>query len=356
MKILREAFTGITAALTTSLLVLGAIVLAITEGMVLPPAEPIQDTATQDPLEPPRVVFTTPTQIRKLPLVPVATQPVATSCPPPPGWVPYTVRIGDNLKDLAAARQTTVDQVTGANCLEVTGLRPNSVLYLPPAPTPTATPLIPTATRTPFPTQTRCGPPAGWVRYLVRPGDTLFKIATLYGTTWPVLQKANCMGTNSMIFPGNSIYVPNVTPRYTATSRPLPSATAIKPSATRTITSRPTFTLTPSFTPISPTRTFTPTFTSIPPSSTFTSTATSIMPTSTFTPTSTSIPPTSTFTPTSTSIPPTSTFTPTPTPTPIPPPATPSPTSTSTPSGTNLSAETSTPTAATTASKYIYDN
>ncbi len=342
MRILREAFTGIAAALTTSLLVLGAIVLAITEGMVLPPAEPIQDTPTLDPLEPPRVVFTTPTQIRRLPLVPVATQPAASTCPMPPGWETYTVRIGDNLIDLAAARQTTVEQLTGANCLDVTGLRPNSILYLPPAPTPTATPLIPTASRTPLPTPTPCGPPVGWVRYLVRPGDSLSIIARLYGTTWPVLQKANCMGTNSMIFPGNSIYVPNITPRYTATSRPLPSATAIKPSATRTFTARPTFTFTPSFIATSPTRTFTPTITSIPPTSTFTPSSTSIPPTFTLTPTPTSIPPTSTLTPSPTSIPPT----PTPTPTSIPPSATPSPTSTSTPSGTNLSAETSTPTAA----------
>jgi LysM repeat protein len=333
MKILREAFTGIAVAVITFLLVMGAIVLAITEGMVVPTAEPVEGLKTPDLMQTIPFEFTTPTPRPKLQLVVAPTQPIVTPCPTPSGWEVYIIHNGDTLQALADARQTTLEKVMAENCMSVPSLVAGSKLFLPPTPTATSTPLIPTATFTPTlsPTfsPTGCTPPAGWVRYLVRPGDNLFRIALTYGTTWPILQKANCMGNSVLIFPGNSIYVPNVAPRYTATNVPSSPTGTVKPSPTRTFTARPTFTYTPS-----PTRSATTlpthTFTATP---TFTSTA----PTPTSTPT-----PTPTSTPTSTSTAtPTSTSTPTPTPTATP---TPTPTDTLTPTGTNTPTDTSTPT------------
>src|SRR5687767_889086 len=41
-----------------------------------------------------------------------------------------------------------------------------------------------------------CGPPAGWVKtYIVKPGDTLFRISQNYSTTTTALQHANCKGS-----------------------------------------------------------------------------------------------------------------------------------------------------------------
>jgi len=330
MRILREAFTGIAAALLTSLLVMGAIVLAITEGMILPTPEAVAEVKTPDPMETLQFAFTTPTSRPKSLLVAVPTQPAASPCPMPAGWETYITLQGDNLKALADARQTTLENLVEANCMSGTTLIAHIRLYLPPAPTATATPLIPTATFTPTITRTLCAPPSGWIRYLVRPGDNLYQIATMYGTSWQNLQRGNCMGSSVMIYPGNSIYVPNVAPRFTATSTLFnPSATP-KPSPTRTITVRPTITFTFTFTP-----------TTLPPTHTFTPTPTRSVPTDTSTPTST-------FTSTPTA---TSSATPPPT-------ATPNPTSTDTltPTGTNLPIATSTPTAIMTATNTTTGN
>ncbi len=322
MRILREAFTGIAAALLTSLLVMGAIVLAITEGMVLPTPEPVVEVKTPDPMETLQFAFTTPTSRPKAPLVAVPTQPAASPCPIPAGWETYITLQGDNLKALADARQTTSENLVEANCMSGTTLVAHIRLYLPPAPTATATPLIPTATFTPTITRTVCAPPSGWIRYLVRPGDNLYQIATMYGTTWQNLQRGNCMGSSVLIYPGNSIYVPNVAPRFTATSMPfIPSATP-KPSPTRTSTVRSTLTFTPTF---------------LPPPNTFTPTPTGSVPTDTSTPTST----------------PTATSSATPTPTAT---STPTPTDTLTPTGTNTPTDTSTPTATMTATNTTTGN
>ena len=229
MRILKEAFAGIAVAITTSLLVMGAIVLAITEGMVLPTAEPVEEVTTLDPMQTMLFAFTTPTPPRaRIQLVAAPTQPLATTCPTPAGWEAYTVLKGDTLHSLAEARQTSEELVIKKNCLDGTTLIPDKLLYLPYAPTPTATALVPTATFTPTPSPTLCMPPSGWKRYLVRPGDTLYKIATIFGTSYQTLQKANCMGNSTLIFPGTSIYVPNVAPRYTATTKPFyPTATRV---------------------------------------------------------------------------------------------------------------------------------
>ena len=79
---------------------------------------------------------------------------------------------------------------------------------------PTSTHLYPTVAATPQPTSTfaraACGPFAGWVKgYVVQPGDTLFRIAILHGTTVDALQRANCR-TGTVIYAGERLWVPFV--------------------------------------------------------------------------------------------------------------------------------------------------
>jgi LysM repeat protein len=149
-----------------------------------------------------------------------------------------------------------------------------------PSPTLTATPAI-----IPGPTITgmACTPPSGWVSYLVQPNDSLVLLARNFGISITELQEANCMGSSTIIDPGQVIYVPNIptrtptryrtriptrtptlTKRKPHTQTPVPMSTNTKlptntasptykptPSATR----RPTNTITP---PHLPTKTITP--------------------------------------------------------------------------------------------------
>ncbi len=111
------------------------------------------------------------------------------------------------------------------------------------SPLPTNSPYAsprPTSTRSTYPTHFACGPYSGWVfSYTVRPGDTLFHIATLYRTTVDALQIANCKST-TIIVPGERLWVPNVptvTPGVTIIPT-FPTATAI-PTEPLTLTPPP---------------------------------------------------------------------------------------------------------------------
>jgi LysM repeat protein len=79
----------------------------------------------------------------------------------------------------------------------------------------TLTPQFPTMIGiTPIPTQTKvlCGSPATWVVYIVRPGDSLYHLSLVYGVTIAELQRANCLGTSSVLHTGQLLYVPRTAP------------------------------------------------------------------------------------------------------------------------------------------------
>jgi LysM repeat protein len=79
-----------------------------------------------------------------------------------------------------------------------------------------------------------CGPPDGWVIYVVKAEDTLAKIAGAYGVSLADLQRANCLGNSTALFTGMNIFVPNTptrTPTATTTGTP-----TVLPTATRTPT------------------------------------------------------------------------------------------------------------------------
>lgn len=230
----------------------------------------------------------------------------------PEGWLLYTVQPGDTLASLAGATQSTVADLAAANCLSADQLSGGMQILVPQQPT-----------------TTLCGPPQWWVRYQVRPGDTLGGLAATRGTTIDEILRANCRETmdlqagQSIFLPpgapaGGGVFIPQPsltplpTPAPAATSAPLPTSPGgpppVQPSSTPVI-------VPPSPTKIVPPTSAPPTFappTSAPP--------TFVPPTS---PPPTSPPPTS---PPPTSPPPTSPPPTSPPPT-SPPPTSPPPTS-----------------------------
>ncbi len=53
-------------------------------------------------------------------------------CPPPPAWVAHVVQPGDTMPELAAATNTTTENLLAANCLNRLGrLNTGSIVFLP---------------------------------------------------------------------------------------------------------------------------------------------------------------------------------------------------------------------------------
>lgn len=84
-----------------------------------------------------------------------------------------------------------------------------------PSDTPTSTDTLtptpsPTATLSPTPTEGPCLPeqPEGWVRYVVRSGDTLSALAARSETTLEELQTVNCIDDPRLIRVGQEVFLP----------------------------------------------------------------------------------------------------------------------------------------------------
>ncbi|MGQ9667898.1 MAG: LysM peptidoglycan-binding domain-containing protein, partial [Anaerolineae bacterium] len=85
---------------------------------------------------------------------------------------------------------------------------PTSTLSPTPAPTDTATPAVPILAETaPVPTMPPCQPPANWMRYRVRAGDTLSTLAFRCGLSLEALMQANCL-SSEIIYVGQVLYLP----------------------------------------------------------------------------------------------------------------------------------------------------
>ena len=250
MQPLRQLGGGVIIALLSVILVIGGISLAL--------AETLPSQATPSPIPSPisldfptatftlAVISETPTTA----LTETATLTVANtntliatntifvpvSCNPPGGWVRIITASGDSIYALAQRYKTTAESLSAANCLTVLDLPAGVAFYVPPVPTVTVIP---------------CGPPAGYVRrHVVQAGDNLYRIALSYGTTYPVLQRANCMGSSVTIYTGQVLWVPNV-----PTHTPVPGVTVIPNFPTATNTPIPTATTAPTDTE-APTATF----------------------------------------------------------------------------------------------------
>jgi LysM repeat protein len=104
-------------------------------------------------------------------------------------------------------------------------------LISPPTPSLTLTSsFTTTSTQTPTVLPTSCSHPVGWLPYVVQPGDTLEKIASLNQADPLELQQANCLQEATGLIPGKVLYVPPVP---TPTQLLVPSHTPVACSRPR---------------------------------------------------------------------------------------------------------------------------
>lgn len=107
-----------------------------------------------------------------------------------------------------------------------------------------------------------CALPVGYTMYIVNPTDLLFRLSVLYGTSVEALQQANCMGRDTVILPGQVIYVPILptpTLTFTATVRYIIPTSTPQPREEQPRPQPPAATPVPNeATPIPPTATAVP--------------------------------------------------------------------------------------------------
>lgn len=126
--------------------------------------------------------------------------PVAPVAMPEPAMITYTVQRGDNLWALAKKNGLTVRELASANGLPAdAGLRVGQVLVIPgQAP----------AADTGYAPETGDAEAAASSRsYVIRPGDTLGKIAQAHGTSVAELKAFNRMGSD-MVRAGDRLLIP----------------------------------------------------------------------------------------------------------------------------------------------------
>lgn len=241
MQSLRQLGVGVIIAIASIILVIGGVLLSLAETF------PAASTPTQIPVTFP-LEFPTPTATpsptpSETPTdtaspVPTDISLAPTVCTPPAGWIRVISGAGDTIYSVAQRYKTSAENLSTANCLLSADLPAGFALYVPPVPTVTVIP---------------CGPPIGWVKtHVVQPGDNMFRIALSYGITYPQLQRGNCMGSSTIIYAGQRLWVPNV-PTRTA----IPGTTTIPDFPTSTNTSPAVTTAVPASTePPSATSTF----------------------------------------------------------------------------------------------------
>lgn len=235
MQVLKQAGGGLIVAIISIILVIGGISLALAESA--PPAQPVatasasltpQPIFPSDTFAPTATLFIAATETSTATLAAPATSAPPFVCIPPNGWIPIVVAAGDTIYTLSQRYKVSEDTLKNGNCLPSYEVQAGGILYAPLIAA-TAPPIV-------------CGPPAAWVKaYAVQPGDNLFRISLAYRISVAQLQAANCMGTSTLIYTNQRLWVPNI-----PTSTPLPAATLIFPSSTA------------SFTPITPAFTFPP--------------------------------------------------------------------------------------------------
>lgn len=260
MKTVRTGLIGLLLAMLSGMVVISAISSSFFESMAFPVS-----TVTQRPTLPLPNLTPVGMQETLAHLSTATSAPLPTVCPHPVGWIVYVLQSGDEIQSLAAQRGISVADILNHNCLVSTTLLPDTQIFLPPVLTATVE-FSPTVTQTATNTPIPCGPPAGWVLYTIRQGDTLLQISRLFRVSVWELKNANCL-TGDAIRAGAQVWVPNV-PMSTFTYTPVRNKSAT-PSVTYTITATytvtdttaPTVTETPvpTETPETPTAIFTDT-------------------------------------------------------------------------------------------------
>lgn len=220
-------FIGAVATGLSVVIVLGSILIAITESNGFPslaayPTLEVLATLPSPSASPTDSQLPTPTnQPTNTATTSPTFTPSPTFCTPQSGWEAYTIIRGDTLRKLSQIYGLIPQELADANCLLESRLTPGEIIFVPP--------LLPTNT------PAQCGPPSNWVVYIVQSGDTLYSIARRVNQTVSQLKVANCLASDN-IRAGQKLYIPFYPP-------PLPSPTALP---TRTATPPPTSTPLPS--------------------------------------------------------------------------------------------------------------
>ncbi|MEQ8199846.1 MAG: LysM peptidoglycan-binding domain-containing protein [Syntrophomonadaceae bacterium] len=121
----------------------------------------------------------------------------------------YVVQSGDNLWGIASAHGITLEQIKQLNGMSSDLLQIGQVLKLAGVSTPAPTPATPPPASAPA--------PAGVSSYVIQPGDSLWSIAQLYGTTADNLKALNGL-TGDALFAGDTLKVAG-TPAEVSVSR-----------------------------------------------------------------------------------------------------------------------------------------
>lgn len=162
--------------------------------------------------------------------IPGAAEPVPPTPPTPPTPCPfyYVINPGDTLWDIANRFGVSLDALIRANYLVDPNLIypgqtiiipcPSTPSPMPGAPTPMpGTPMPSPGTPTPTPgtsfpmppVTTPIPPTTGRMVYIIKPGDTIYTIATKFNTTVDAILKANSkIKDPSLIYPGQKIVIP----------------------------------------------------------------------------------------------------------------------------------------------------
>lgn len=119
----------------------------------------------------------------------------------------YLVKPGDTLFRIALNFGVTVDELVKANNIA----NPNLIYVGQELQIPDGTPTTPTATPPPSSTPTPNPSPAPGGTYIVKPGDTLFRIALRFGTTVAAIAQANHLTNTNIIYVGQVLIIPGGT-------------------------------------------------------------------------------------------------------------------------------------------------
>lgn len=196
-----------------------------------PPTEQPTEVATELPTEPPTLEATTPAATdAETPTTPTPTATEFTT-------TTYVVRSGDTLARIAARFNTTIAVLSRLNGIPNTNLiYVGQTLRVPvidatptSTPSPTVSPIPPdlTPSATVVPGET----------YIVRVGDTLFKIAVRFNTTVTALMALNNLDNPNLIYVGQRLILPASSGTPVAT---LPATADATPDATSAATTVPT--------------------------------------------------------------------------------------------------------------------
>jgi len=191
MRDKRQVLWGIIIVLISISLIAGAAFISLAEGKLRQPTKPLPSNPTRS-----QTPFNQPTGTR----LPTITLPF-----------PYTQipRIVSPTRLPSISVPTPTPSPTPSLLTPETPTRTPS---LTPTRTSSGTPTYlssPTTYLPPPPTQTTasCGAPSSWVIYIVQPGDTLYHLGQIYGISYKIIQRANCL-TNSIIYVGQRLFVP----------------------------------------------------------------------------------------------------------------------------------------------------